>query len=161
LSAAPADKTIPHLQKQGSATQLIVDGQPLVMFSGELHNSSSSSLDYMKPIWPGMVALNLNTVIPSISWELVEPEEGRYDFALVDGLIEGAREHHLKLVFIWFATWKNGDATYVPAWVKTNSHRFPRCHHRPGINTTQLTALSEQNVKADAKAFAAVMRHLK
>ena len=79
----------------------------------------------------------------------------------MDGLIQQARHHNLKLVFIWFATWKNGDATYVPAWVKTNWQRFPRCHHRLGINTTQLTALSEENAKADAKAFAAVMRHLK
>jgi hypothetical protein len=131
------------------------------MLAGELHNSSSSSLAYMKPIWPKLAGLNLNTVIASISWELVEPEEGKFDFKLVDGLIQGAREHHTKLVFIWFGTWKNGDAAYVPGWVKTNWTRFPRCHHRLGINTTQLTALSEENVKADDKAFAAVMRHIK
>ena len=162
--ASPAAQVIPaapHLEPRGSAMQLLVDGQPLVMLSGELHNSSSSSLDYMKPIWPKLVALNLNTVISSISWELVEPKEGQFDFALVDGLIKGARQHNLKLVFIWFGTWKNGDAAYAPAWVKTNWMRFPRCHHRPGVNTTQLTALAEENVKADAKAFGAVMRHLK
>ncbi len=60
----------------------------------------------MQPIWPKLAALNLNTVIASISWELVEPEEGKFDFALVDGLIAGARQHDVKLVFIWFATWK-------------------------------------------------------
>ncbi|MGH7973688.1 MAG: DUF5597 domain-containing protein, partial [Limisphaerales bacterium] len=100
-------------------------------------------------------------VIASLSLELVEPEEGKFDFSLADGIIEAARQHHLKLVFIWFATWKNGDGTYVPTWVKTNWTRFPRCQHRPGFDTTQLTALSEDNVKADARAFAAVMRHIK
>ncbi len=160
-SAALADNATPHLEKHGSATQLLVDGQPLVMLAGELHNSSSSSLEYMLPIWPKLAALNLNTVIASISWELVEPEEDKFDFALVDGLIAGARQHNLKLVFIWFATWKNGDAAYVPAWVKTNWSRFLRCQHRPGVNTTQLTALSEDNVKADSRAFAAVMRHIR
>jgi len=152
---------IPQLRKTGSAQQLVVDGQPFVMLAGELHNSSSSSLDYLKPIWPRLQALNLNTVIASLSWELVEPVEGRFDFTLLDGLIHAAREHELKLVLIWFATWKNGNAAYVPAWVKTNSQRFPRCHHRPGENTTQLTAFAAENAQADAKAFAAVMKHLR
>jgi len=131
------------------------------MLAGELHNSSSSSLDYLKPIWPRLQALHLNTVIASISWELVEPAEGQFDFTLVDGIIKAARAHDLKLVFIWFATWKNGDAAYAPAWVKTDTQRFPRCHHRPGENTTQLTAFAAANAAADAKAFAAVMRHLR
>ncbi len=161
LIALSEDAGLPQLRRHSGATQLIVDERPLVMLAGELHNSSSSSLEYMKPVWPRLVSLNLNTVIASISWELVEPEEGKFDFSLVDGLIEGARRHGLKLVFIWFATWKNADGTYVPAWVKTNWTRFPRCHHEPGINSSQLTALSEENVNADARAFAAVMRHIR
>ena len=90
LVTCGADAGLPQLRKQGAATQLIVDDKPLVMLAGELHNSSSSSLEYMKPIWPRLASLNLNTVIASISWELVEPEEGKFDFSLVDGLIEGA-----------------------------------------------------------------------
>src|ERR1035437_2225921 len=160
-SSTAAEAGIPHLRRSGSATQLIVDGHPWIMLAGELHNSSSSSLAYLQPIWPSLTALHLNTVIASLSWELVEPEEGKFDFSLADGIIETARQRHLKLAFIWFATWKNGDGAYVPAWVKTNWTRFPRCQHRPGINTTQLTAVSEDNVKADARAFAEVMRHIR
>ncbi len=152
---------IPQLRKAGAAQQLVVDGAPFVMLAGELHNSSSSSLAYLKPVWPRLQALNLNTVIASLSWELVEPEDGRFDFTLVDGLLKAAREHELQLVFIWFATWKNGDGAYAPGWVKTNVTRFSRCHHRPGENTTQLSAFAEANVQADAQAFAAVMKHLR
>jgi hypothetical protein len=43
---------IPHLQKQGTATQLIVDDKPFLALAGELHNSSATSLEYMKPVWP-------------------------------------------------------------------------------------------------------------
>ena len=50
LTAASSD--IPHLRKQGTATQLIVDGQPFLALAGELSNSSSSSVEYAKPIWP-------------------------------------------------------------------------------------------------------------
>lgn len=160
-SAAGEDPGMPQLRAVGAGTQLVVDGKPWVMLSGELHNSSSSSLEYLHPVWPKLTALRLNTVIASLSWELVEPQEGKFDFSLADGLIDAARKHHLKLVLIWFATWKNGDGAYAPAWVKTDWHRFPRCQHRPGIDTTQLTAFSEENVKADARAFAAVMRHIR
>ncbi len=66
----------PHLEKRGGTTQLIVDGQPFLMLSGELHNSSSSSLEYMKPIWPQLAAMGLNTVVTPLSWELIEPTGG-------------------------------------------------------------------------------------
>ncbi len=161
LAAMGADPGMPRIEGAGTHTRLIVDGRPFIMLAGELHNSSSSSLEYLEPVWPRLEALNLNTVIASASWELVEPEEGHFDFKLVDGIIKAAREHHLKLVFIWFATWKNANGTYVPAWVKTNWTRFPRCQHRPGIDTTQLTAFSEANRDADARAFGALMRHIK
>jgi len=107
-SARAVDDDLPHLRKQGAATQLVVDGQPFVMLAGELHNSSSSSLDYLAPIWPRLTALRLNTVIASISWELVEPEEGRFDFRLVDGIIEAARRHDLRLVFIEEGVFRDG-----------------------------------------------------
>jgi hypothetical protein len=81
---------IPRLVKQKAATQLVVDGEPFLILGGELRNSSSSSLDYMKPIWPKLARMNLSTVLAPISWELLEPEEGTFDFTLVDGLINGA-----------------------------------------------------------------------
>ena len=45
------------------------------MLGGELHNSSGSSLEYMQPIWPRLAKLNLNTVLATVSWELLEPED--------------------------------------------------------------------------------------
>ena len=84
-------KPIPYLRKQGGAVQLMVDDAPYLIIGGELHNSSSSSLAYMEPIWDRLKALHLNTVLAVVAWELVEPEEGIFDFSLVDGLIEQAR----------------------------------------------------------------------
>ena len=67
------------LEKQGSATRLVVDDTPLLMLGGELHNSSMGGIEYMRPIWKRMAEANLNTVIATASWELVEPEEGMID----------------------------------------------------------------------------------
>ena len=120
------DSARPHLEKRGAATQLVVDGKPFLMLAGELHNSCSSSLEYMKPEWPKLAAIPLNTVLTPLSWELVEPTEGKYDFALVDGLLAQAREQHLHIVFLWLASWKNGMSSYDPVWVKQDTKRFPR-----------------------------------
>src|SRR5690348_750790 len=103
---------MPHLKRQGSATQLIVGGSPFLVLAGELHNSSSSSLEYMQPIWQRMLDLNFNAVLAPVSWELIEPQEGQYDFTLVDGLIHEARGHDLRLIFLWFGSWKNGMSSY-------------------------------------------------
>jgi len=180
---AASDEDIPHLRKQGKATQLIVDGKPFVMLAGELHNSSASSLDYMRglaaerakspsgssssyssgygSVWGKLFGLNLNTVLATLSWELIEPEEGTFDFTLIDGLAADARRYKLKLIFLWFGSWKNGVSSYVPPWVKKDLARFPRCRRKDGTNLGVVSPFSEMACAADAKAFAAVMRHIR
>ena len=156
-----SDKTVPHLSNSGTAKQLFVDGKPFLVLGGELHNSSSSSLEYMKPVWPKLASINLNTVLAVVSWELTEPEEGKFDFTLVDGLINEARANNLRLIILWFGSWKNGMSTYIPAWVKTNPERFPRARDQNGKALEILSTFSDANRDADARAFAAFMRHLK
>jgi len=152
---------IPHLQKQGTATQLIVDGKPFLMLAGELRNSSSSTNTFLQPIWPAMVAMHLNTVLSAVHWELIEPQEGKFDFSLVDSQIRDAQTYKLRLIFLWFGSWKNGVSSYVPAWVKTNEQRFLRVQDKDGKGIETLSTLSAANRDADVKAFRALMRHIK
>ena len=158
---AQASAEIPHLRRQGTATQLVVDGAPFLIRGGELGNSSASDPAYMRPIWPKLVALNLNTVLAPVYWELIEPEEGAFDFALVDSLLAGARRHELRLVLLWFGSWKNSMSSYAPEWVKTDQERFPRAEGSDGRGIEILSPFSEANRDADARAFAALMRHLR
>ena len=152
----------PRLEKRGGATQLIVHGKPFIMIAGELHNSSSSGLEYMETVWPKLQKLNLNTVLLPVSWEQFEPEEGKYDYTLIDGLIQQARKNDMKLVVLWFASWKNGVSSYTPEWVKKDTKRFPRAKGASNRNTKDIiSTLDDSNRDADAKAFAALMRRIK
>ena len=153
--------SVPHLEKRGKATQLIVDGRPFLMLAGELTNSASSSMEYMEPYWPKLAAANMNTVLAAVTWELVEPEPGKFDFALVDGAIREARRNHLRLIFLWFGSWKNGESTYTPLWVKKNQKQYPLFLPESGQAITYLSVFKEANWKADANAFAALMRHIR
>lgn len=150
----------PHLEQRGQTKQLIVDGQPFIILGGELHNSSSSSLDYMKPLWSKLAGMGLNTVITPLSWELIEPREGQFDFTLVDGLLQQARAAHERVVFLWLASWKNGMSSYAPVWVKQDTKRFPRVVIR-GREVEVLSPMSETTRDADARAFNALMQHIK
>ena len=151
----------PHLERRGQATQLIVDGQPFLMLGGELHNSSSSSVAYMKSVWPRLAAMHMNTVLLPIAWETIEAEEGKFDFGVVDGLLEDARANNLRLVILWFGAWKNTYSSYTPAWVKTNLTRFPRVQTSDGRDTERLSPFSAAVRDADARAFAKLMSHLR
>src|SRR5271157_2828119 len=153
--------SIPHLEKRGKATQLIVDGRPFLILAGELTNSASSSMEYMEPYWSKLAAANMNTVLAAVTWELVEPEPGKFDFALVDAAIREARRNHLRLIFIWFGSWKNGESTYTPLWVKKNQKQYPLFLSESGQVINYLSVFKEANWKADANAFAALMRHIR
>ncbi len=159
--SAAQSTAAPHLEKHGSATQLIVDGKPFLILGGEVHNSSSSSVEYMKPVWPRLAAMHLNTVLLPIAWETIEPSEGQFDFSNVDGLLEGARANNLKIIVLWFGAWKNTFSSYAPAWVKSNLDRFPRVQLADGRGTERLSPFSTNVRDDDARAFAKLMAHLR
>ncbi len=161
--AAPAPVLVrpPHLEQRHGAVQLIVHGRPFLILGGELENSSASSSAFLQTVWPKLAAMHFNTVLSPVYWQLIEPREGQFDFRSVDELIAGARAHHLKLVLLWFGSWKNSMSCYVPDWIKENSRRFPRVENSNGRPEEILSALSSNNLRADAAAFAALMRHLR
>jgi hypothetical protein len=138
-----------------------VDGRPFLALAGELHNNSATSLEYMKPVWPRLAAMNLNTVLVPVSWALLEPSEGKFDYSLVDGLVRDARAQNLRLVLLWFGSWKNTWSSYAPDWVKRDFERFSRAPLQNGSGTERLSPFCEANRNADARAFAALMRRIK
>ncbi|MET0555362.1 MAG: DUF5597 domain-containing protein [Vicinamibacteria bacterium] len=158
LAAAPAEA--PHLRRAGTATQLVVDGAPFLVLGGELGNSTGEPA-YLKTYWPKLRELGLNTVLAPVYWDQLEPQPGRFDFAQVDGLLAAARAQRMRLVLLWFGSWKNSMSCYAPAWVKSDPQRFPRAQDSSGRGLEILSPFADANRDADARAFAALMRHLK
>jgi beta-galactosidase GanA len=152
---------IPVLKRQGKITQLIVGNKPFLILGGELGNSSASDMKYMTPIWKKLKQLNCNTVLIPVYWELLEPEKGKFNFTLIDDLIDEARKNELKLVFLWFGSWKNSMSCYIPAWIKRDYKTFPRAHDKDGKPQEILTPFSNNNLHADVDAFRALMKHIR
>jgi beta-galactosidase GanA len=161
ILATPALAEAPRLERRGEATQLVVGGKPMLLIAGELSNSAASSATYMAPHWAKLRAMNLNTVLAPVSWELIEPVEGRYDWSSLDSMLREARANDLKLVLLWFGAYKNSMSTYVPGWVKRDQARFPRAGLPNGQSVEILSTFGEETIRADARAYAAMMAHLK
>lgn len=89
-----------------------------MILGGELSNSAVTSVEDVDKVIPRMKVLGLNTVLVPAYWEFMEPEEGRFDFSLIDHIIQRARENDLKIVFLWFGAWKNSMSCYAPLWFK-------------------------------------------
>ncbi|HXB95852.1 MAG TPA: DUF5597 domain-containing protein, partial [Puia sp.] len=132
-----------------------------LLCAGELGNSSASSMDYMRPIWQRLVSMHLNTLVAPVYWDLLEPREDRFDFSLVDSLIANARTFNLRLVLLWFGTWKNSMSCYAPGWAKTDQGRFPRSTNGAGRPEEIFTPFSKNALDADKKAFTTLMRHIR
>ena len=152
MNANPTISHAPRLERVGHAWRFIVDGKPFLIRGGEVHNSSGSSRSYMAPIWPKLKQSHLNTVLVPVTWESFEPREGEFDDNVIDWMVEDARANGLKLVVLWFASWKNGESHYAPLWVKRDRKRFPFGRSRTGTMEI-LSALGEESRNADAKAF--------
>ena len=139
----------------------VVNGKPFFPLGAQAHNSSSYSREAFSESIKAALALNCNTVEAPIYWHIVEPKEGVFDFTSIDYMVEMCRAAKLKLVILWFATWKNGDWSYTPEWVKQDPARFQRVLRSDFTPVGDLSAHYKANYDADAKAYAAVMAHIK
>ena len=69
--------------------------------------------------------MNANTVEYPVYWNVIEAEEGSFDFTEFDQILTSTRAQGLRAVLLWFGTWKNGAMDWAPNWVKSNPRASP------------------------------------
>jgi hypothetical protein len=153
-------ETIPQLIQKNGRHALLVDGQPFLILGGQAHNSSAWP-GMMPQVWSAIKSMNANTLEVPIYWEQIEPQPGKFDFSLIDTLLKQGREHNVRLVLLWFATWKNGSNHYMPDWMKSDAAKYPNITSKNGRPVDSPSPHTQAAMEADAKAFAVVMGYLK
>jgi len=151
--------SLPELVNKNGHHALMVDGAPFLMLGAQANNSSNYPAA-LKNVWPSVKKMHANTLSIPVAWEQIEPTEGTFDFSYVDVLLKEARERDVKIVLLWFATWKNNAPHYAPAWVKLDNKRFPRVVKQDGDTMNSMSPLGKNTLQADKKAFVELMRHL-
>jgi len=151
---------IPKIVEKDGRHALLVDEQPFFMLGGQAHNSSGWP-GMLPQVWLAIETMNANTLEVPIYWEQIEPQTGKFDFSLIDTLLKQGRDHNVRLVLLWFATWKNGSNHYMPEWMKLDAGKYPNITGKNGQPVDSPSPHTQAGMEADAKAFAAVMGHLK
>ena len=151
---------LPHLAYESGRHALIVDGAPFLILGAQCNNSSAWPAMLPK-VWPAIDYLHANTLEAPVYWEQFEPEPGKFDTSVVDTLIHQARNHGVRLVLLWFGTWKNGSSHYLPAWMKSEPEKYPRIMGKNGQHVDSPSPHAPATLEADIHAFSALMRHLK
>jgi hypothetical protein len=139
----------------------LIDGKPFFPLGGQARNSSGYNTEEAETAFLALKLTGGNTLEAPVYWEQVEPQEGQFDFSSVDALLASARRHRVKLILLWFGTWKNGDMDYTPAWVKMDPARFRRVISPTGKDVWVLSSHCQANFEADRRAYTALSQHLK
>ncbi|MGA3074159.1 MAG: DUF5597 domain-containing protein [Bryobacteraceae bacterium] len=160
LPAQVKERPIPRIVKKDGRFALFVDDAPYLMLGAQTHNSSDWPATFAK-VWPAMEYLNVNTVEIPVYWEQFEPRQGQYDYTAIDKLLAEARQHRVRLVVLWFGTWKNGSQHYMPEWMKLAPDRYPHMVDKNGHAVDSPSPYATASLEADKSAFAAFMRRLK
>ena len=153
-------KPIPQLVKTGDRYMFLVDGKPFIVLGGQVNNPNAFP-DLMEHAWPKLKAMHANTIEYPVYWNEIEPQEGRFEFGDFDQILRRARSQGVRVVMLWFGTWKNGAMDWAPNWVKSDTARFPRVVDSGGKLIRVLSPHSKNTLDADRKAYVAMMRHLK
>lgn len=151
---------IPVIIEKDGHHALLVDGKPFFMLGGQAHNSSAWP-GMLPQVWSAVASMHANTLEVPIYWEQIEAQPGKFDFSIVDTLLDQARKHKIHLVLLWFGTWKNGSSHYMPEWMKREPDKYPNLTGLNGKHVDSPSPLIKATLDADIKAFTHVMRHLK
>lgn len=151
---------LPYIKHKDGRHCLMVDGKPFLMLGAQCNNSSAWP-DTLPQIWSAMEQLKVNTLEIPIYWEQFEPQKGQFDYSVIDTIITQAREHNVRVVLLWFATWKNGSNHYMPGWMKQQPEKYPNMINKEGQEIDSPSPHAEATLNEDVRAFSAFMKHLK
>jgi len=155
-----SEHPIPRIVEQDGRYALLVDGAPFLMLGAQSTNSADWPATLPK-VWPAIEYLHANTLETPIYWEQFEPKQGQFDYSAVDTILAQAREHDVRLVLLWFGTWKNGSQHYMPEWMKLDPKRYFHVTNRNGELVDSPSPFATASLEADKSAFTAFMQHLK
>lgn len=154
-------KPLPQIVEVDGRYRMLVDGQPFLILGLQWDCDRCFSAEEMNPLFPHAARMKANTATLPTYWREVEPEPGHYDFRMVDERIQQARANGMRIIPLWFATWKNASVFYATDYIRNDPDTYQRALDADGNPTVSLCPLSEVTWQRDRDALIAMMEHIK
>ncbi|MDR1899759.1 MAG: DUF5597 domain-containing protein [Treponema sp.] len=153
---------MPHLEELNGRKALYVDGKPFIILGLQWDCDGCYTPEDMDPFFEHGKKMGLNTASLLLYWREIEPNEGEYHFEMLDHRIEMARKFNMKIVLVWFASFKNGDLTYAPDYIRADHKRFSKVIDKDGhVHTNHCCPTAAETHRRDELALIEVFNHLK
>ena len=119
--------TVSELCTENGKTFVLVDGKPFPFIGAQIRldalmNCEQKPVSAIEPYFRKAVELGLNCVQVPVCWKMIEPQEGSYDWTVVDALLGYCNKYDLKMELLWFSTNMIGDSFsyFVPQYILSN-----------------------------------------
>lgn len=152
---------LPRIETVDSRPRLVVDGQPFLILGLQWDCDSCFSCEEMNPLFAEARKMGANTAALPVYWREIEPEQGRHDFTMMAERLEQARANDLRIIVLWFATWKNACSFYAPDYVRNDPATYRPAIDRNGEPIVSLCPTSDVTWQADRTALVALMEYLR
>ncbi|MDE7015111.1 MAG: beta-galactosidase, partial [Kineothrix sp.] len=151
-----------ELVKKENRELLYVDGQPFLILSFQLDCDSCYDCNTIHTLMKNAKKMGCTGISLLLYWRLVEPEEGKYRMDILRSMIDSAEELDLRIVLVWFGSYKNGCMHYAPDWVIRDRERFARARRADGSGLPFVACPNGRNLlKKDKNAVCNVFAFLK
>ena len=151
-----------ELRELNGRKALYVDGEPFLILGLQLNCDSCFDPVMIDRLLKNAERMGCNSVALLLYWRLIEPEEGNYDFSILQSMLDSAQKYHLKIVLVWFGTYKNATIHYAPDWVVEDRERFRRVQKQDGTELAYQACFNcEETMEKDRDAVTAVFSYLR
>src|SRR5262249_54991332 len=153
--------SLPHMERRNGRPQLIVDDRPFLILGLQWDCDSCFSTEEMNPLFAEARRMSANTAALPVYWREIEPEPGRYEFTVVAERLTQTRGTGLRIVLLWFGTWKNASAFYAPDHVRDDHKTYRYAVDAEGRESASLCPTSQVTWQADRDALVALATYLR
>lgn len=106
---------VSKLVTENNKTYVSVDGKPFPFLGAQIRldallNCDKMTINEVENYFKKAQELGLNCVQIPISWNMVEPKENKYDYSIVNSILQFVNKYNLKMELLWFSTNMVGDS---------------------------------------------------
>ena len=155
-------KNMPQLRELNGQQILYVEDQPFLILGFQLNCDSCYDSRQIDFLIENAKKMGCNSVALLLYWRLIEPREGEFDFTILERMLDAANRHDMRIVLVWFGSYKNATMHYAPDWVSQDRARFRRAQKADGSEIPWVACYNcEELIERDMLAVSKVFEFLR